>query len=177
MLRHPLLLSVLLLGPALGHAADPLGSTIGGALSGAIIGGIIDGDDGAATGAAIGAGVGLMRGTMAGAPERQAQRDFEAMQQAQHDAMFAEAQRMEIATLAPPPPPVPTETVPELPAYSSPTLRKIQQALTESGHYRGPVDGYKSDATTDAIKAYQTEQGLPVNGRGTMALLNHLNSD
>lgn len=158
-------------------AASTMGSTVGGALTGAVIGGIIDGDDGAATGAAIGAGVGLMRGVSASAPQRAEEKRIAAQQQAYHDALFADAQRVEIATLEPPPPPIPTAAVPELPAYSSPTLRKIQQALTESEHYHGPVDGYDSPATKEAIKVYQAEHGLRVDGRGTMALLEHLNQN
>lgn len=169
------LTTLLLVGTAVSLNASTMGSTVGGALTGAVIGGIIDGDDGAATGAAIGAGIGLMRGASASAPQRAEEKRIAAQQQAYHDALFADAQRVEIASLEPPPPPVPTEAVPELPAYSSPTLKKIQQALADSGHYHGPVDGYKSDATSEAIKIYQAEQGLPVDGRGTMALLEHIN--
>lgn len=151
-----------------------LGSTAGGALTGAVLGGIIDGDDGAATGAAIGAGVGLMRGVAATAPQRAEQKRLAAQQQAYHDQLFADAQRVEIASLAPPPPPVPTPRVPELPAYSSPTVKKIQQALTDEGLYSGPIDGYDSPATQDAVKAYQKDHNLSVTGRSTISFWEQL---
>ena len=161
----------------LSSSASTLGSTAGGALTGAVIGGIIDGDDGAATGAAIGAGIGLMRGVSASAPQRAEQKRIAAQQQGYHDALFADAQRAEIASLEPPPPPIPTPTVPELPSYSSPTVRKVQQALTEAGYYSGPVDGYDNPATTEAVKTYQKAHGLPANGRATMPLLDKLSSN
>lgn len=174
--RH-FILGALVLTTPLFSSASTLGSTAGGALTGAVIGGIIDGDDGAATGAAIGAGVGLMRGVSASAPQRAEQKRIAAQHQAYHDALFADAQRVEIVSLEPPPPPIPTPDVPALPAYSSPTVKKVQQCLTEGGYYRGPIDGYDSPATTEAVKIYQSANGLKVDGRASMALLESLNSD
>jgi hypothetical protein len=174
--RLLMLCGLILTTPAL-SSASTLGSTAGGALSGAVIGGIIDGDDGAATGAAIGAGIGLMRGVSATAPQRAEQKRLAAQQQAYHDQLFADAQRVEIASLEPPPPPIPTPAVPALPAYSSPTVKRVQQALTDRGLYSGPIDGFDSPATVEAVKSYQTAQGLSVDGRSTMSLLDQLNSD
>lgn len=169
-----LLISALTLGLTFTARAGTMGSTVGGALSGAVIGGIIDGNDGAATGAAIGAGVGLMRGMAQTAPQRAEQKRLADQQQAYHDALFADAQRVEIASLAPPPPPIPTEPVPALPAYRSPTVKKIQQALADKGYYHGPVDGYDSAATTAAVKAYQTDHNLTVTGRATISFWEQL---
>lgn len=174
---RPLALAGLVLTAAPLLAQDPMGNALGGALSGAVIGGIIDGDDGAATGAIIGAGVGLMRGSSESAAGRQAQRDYEAMVQAQHDAQFAEAQRVEIATLAPPPPPVPTMEVPELPTYHSPMVEKAQRALTAQSYYTGPVDGHDSPATRAAVKRYQEEHGLDPTGKVTPSLVTRLQAE
>lgn len=171
--RHLALLAFVLTAMPL-LAQDPMGNALGGALSGAVIGGIIDGDDGAATGAIIGAGVGLMRGSSESAAGRQAQKDYEAMVQAQHDAQFAEAQRVEIATLAPPPPPVPTMEVPKLPTYQSPLVEKAQRALAALDYYTGPIDGHDSPATRAAVKRYQQDHDLAPTGKVTPSLVTHL---
>lgn len=43
-------------------------------------------------------------------------------------------------------------------------LRRIQQTLTERGHYGGAIDGAFGPATSAAIKAFQAEAGLPETG-------------
>ena len=43
-------------------------------------------------------------------------------------------------------------------------LRRIQQALTERGHYGGAIDGAFGPATSAAIKAFQAETSLPETG-------------
>ena len=43
-------------------------------------------------------------------------------------------------------------------------IRRVQQALTDLGYKPGVVDGLSGPATTNAIKAYQTDKGLPVTG-------------
>jgi uncharacterized surface protein with fasciclin (FAS1) repeats len=40
----------------------------------------------------------------------------------------------------------------------------LQGILTATGHYTGPVDGVWSDAVEDALKALQTELGVPATG-------------
>ena len=40
----------------------------------------------------------------------------------------------------------------------------LQGILTATGHYSGPVDGVWSDAVEDALKALQTELGVPATG-------------
>ena len=69
---------------------------------------------------------------------------------------------------------MPTPTVPELPAYSSPTVKKIQQALNDQDYYDGTIDGYDNAATRLAIKAYQADHNLPIDGRANSRLLDHL---
>jgi len=43
-------------------------------------------------------------------------------------------------------------------------LRRLQQSLTETGDYKGAVDGSYGDSTRKAIQAFQKRQGLEVNG-------------
>jgi len=40
----------------------------------------------------------------------------------------------------------------------------IQQALADSGYYSGPIDGLYSDEVTEAVKEFQREKGLQVDG-------------
>jgi membrane-bound lytic murein transglycosylase B len=40
----------------------------------------------------------------------------------------------------------------------------VQSALTKRGYYRGPIDGIIGAASRRAIRAFQTDQGLPVTG-------------
>ncbi len=46
----------------------------------------------------------------------------------------------------------------------------IQQRLKDLGYYSGPVDGDAGGATRQAIKDYQSDQGLTVTGRPTSEL-------
>ena len=43
-------------------------------------------------------------------------------------------------------------------------ITQVQQALTDLGYNPGVVDGLSGPKTTNAIKAYQTDKGLPVTG-------------
>jgi hypothetical protein len=40
----------------------------------------------------------------------------------------------------------------------------VQSALTKRGYYRGPIDGIIGAGSHRAIRAFQTDQGLPVTG-------------
>jgi hypothetical protein len=40
----------------------------------------------------------------------------------------------------------------------------VQAALTKRGYYRGPIDGIFGAGSRRAIRAFQTDQGLPVTG-------------
>lgn len=50
-------------------------------------------------------------------------------------------------------------------------VREIQLALTERGYRPGPADGAMGRATVDAIRTYQADAGLAVNGEADVALL------
>lgn len=54
------------------------------------------------------------------------------------------------------------------------TVNAIQRELKAVGHYGGSVDGRPSRALTAAIIAYQFEQGLPVDGESSEALVKRL---
>jgi len=43
--------------------------------------------------------------------------------------------------------------------------RQVQQELTREGFYRGAIDGIIGGRTSDAIREYQQDRGLAVNGR------------
>lgn len=53
-------------------------------------------------------------------------------------------------------------------------LRGIQKALHDHGYDPGPVDGSMGPMTAQAIRDYQHDAGLPVDGVATKALLDHL---
>ncbi|MFO1436239.1 MAG: peptidoglycan-binding domain-containing protein [Gammaproteobacteria bacterium] len=60
-------------------------------------------------------------------------------------------------------------------AYAgSNTVRELQSALRGLGYYSGPVDGVAGPKTSTAIRAYQKQNGLLVDGRPSVALLNHI---
>jgi peptidoglycan hydrolase-like protein with peptidoglycan-binding domain len=43
-------------------------------------------------------------------------------------------------------------------------IAELQQALADRGYYQGPIDGRFNDATVAAIKAFQTDLGVPPTG-------------
>jgi peptidoglycan hydrolase-like protein with peptidoglycan-binding domain len=43
-------------------------------------------------------------------------------------------------------------------------VERVQRALTDLGYYDGPISGYLGDLTETAIRQFQTDQGLPVDG-------------
>jgi TPR repeat protein len=53
-------------------------------------------------------------------------------------------------------------------------VREIQTLLRRAGFPLGRPDGHLGKRTAEAIKAYQKKQRLPVDGRATQALLQHL---
>jgi peptidoglycan hydrolase-like protein with peptidoglycan-binding domain len=60
-------------------------------------------------------------------------------------------------------------------AYSAPsTVREIQTALKSLGYYSGGVDGIAGPKTASAIRSYQQQNGLQVDGRASAELLNHM---
>jgi len=54
------------------------------------------------------------------------------------------------------------------------TVRNIQAALAHAGYYGGPIDGVSGPKTQAAIRAYQKQHGLLVDGRPTPELLTHM---
>lgn len=60
-------------------------------------------------------------------------------------------------------------------AYSAPsTVREIQGTLKSLGYYSGPIDGIAGPKTASAIRSYQQQYGLQVDGRPSSELLNHM---
>ena len=53
-------------------------------------------------------------------------------------------------------------------------ILKIQQVLTELGYDPGASDGLIGSKTRSAIQSYQTDSGLPVDGKPSKALIEHL---
>lgn len=60
-------------------------------------------------------------------------------------------------------------------ALASAYLTNIQQQLAKRGYYHGPVTGAENTATAAAIRAFQTDAGLPITGLADPALANALN--
>lgn len=61
----------------------------------------------------------------------------------------------------------------EQPANRAATIR-IQAGLAKLGYHPGVVDGIKGENTTRAIREYQRDQGLPVDGLASYELANHI---
>lgn len=57
---------------------------------------------------------------------------------------------------------------------SVPLVLEVQTALSETGHYRADLDGKPGSATTAAIRSFQSEWGLPVDGQPTPRLLSSI---
>jgi peptidoglycan hydrolase-like protein with peptidoglycan-binding domain len=53
-------------------------------------------------------------------------------------------------------------------------IREIERRLKRRAYQPGPVDGVADTQTAAAIRAYQADADLPVTGRPSMALLQHL---
>ena len=54
------------------------------------------------------------------------------------------------------------------------TVASIQGGLRELGYDPGPVDGLYGNRTAQAIRKYQRDQGLRVDGQATAALADHI---
>jgi len=59
--------------------------------------------------------------------------------------------------------------------FPSKTVKIIQAKLAGLGYNPGPADGILGRKTTDAIKAFQRDEGLAVNGKATAKLASQLN--
>jgi localization factor PodJL len=59
-------------------------------------------------------------------------------------------------------------------AVSRGMIGEIQRLLSTSGYDSGPEDGFLGEQTAQAIRRYQRDVGLPVDGAAGLALLNRL---
>ena len=57
------------------------------------------------------------------------------------------------------------------------SVEEAEQLLFEKGYDPGPVDGYLTPETRDALRAYQLDSALPVNGRLTRRVVMNLRRD
>jgi len=60
------------------------------------------------------------------------------------------------------------------PAGNQQTVRDIQSVLQRIGLYGGAIDGLYGPQTQNAIKSYQAQRGLVVDGVPSPALLSHM---
>jgi len=58
-----------------------------------------------------------------------------------------------------------------------PTVEEAERLLLEKGYDPGPVDGYMSAKTRTALRRYQHDSALPMNGRLTRKVVNNLRRD
>ena len=58
-----------------------------------------------------------------------------------------------------------TRPAPSYATYAQPSLARAQVRLARLGYYPGPIDGDFGPMTSQAIRSYQIDYGLPVTGR------------
>ena len=126
-----------------------------GAGAGGGLGAAIGGRKGARTGAVIGGVVGVLQG----AENRRRQQGYRRTYRRTYQ-------------------PAPVRTYrPRQRAISTQLTADIQYSLTNLGYNPGPVDGIAGRGTRAAVRAYQQDNGLLVNGRVSNALLQHLRAN
>ena len=59
-------------------------------------------------------------------------------------------------------------------SYDSVTVRNIQEGLSRLGYYQGPPDGNFGSQTENAIRHYQQDNHMPVDGQPSAGLLNQI---
>lgn len=119
---------------------------IQGAIGGAVIGGVARGKRGIGPGAAIGAAA----GAVVGAVEADRRRKYRKRRTYRRATTARQVSRHD------------------------PLVYDTQAALTNLGYQPGPVDGVWGKKTSNAISAYQDENGLLVTGVPSDALLAHM---
>ena len=67
----------------------------------------------------------------------------------------------------------PQETASNAPAGQA-VIAQIQEFLMNAGLYPGPADGIDGALTTDAIRSYQSQNGLKPTGVASQSLLGHM---
>ena len=70
----------------------------------------------------------------------------------------------------------PVERTAPTSSYRS-SVEEAEQLLFEKGYDPGPVDGYLTPETREALRAYQLDSALPVNGRLTRRVVMNLRRD
>jgi len=75
-------------------------------------------------------------------------------------------------------PPFATSTpgVPPLNGYSA-IVAEAESLLDDMGYDPGPIDGHMTEETRSALKAYQLDSALPVNGRMTRRVVDNMRRD
>ena len=58
-----------------------------------------------------------------------------------------------------------------------PTVEEAERLLLEKGYDPGAVDGYLTDETRTALRRYQQDSAMPMNGRLTRSVVNNLRRD
>jgi peptidoglycan hydrolase-like protein with peptidoglycan-binding domain len=48
---------------------------------------------------------------------------------------------------------------------SPPTMSELQRDLKKLGFYTGPIDGRVDQQVTDAVKSFQSDAGIPADGK------------
>lgn len=161
--------------------ADAMTNMAGGGLIGGVVGGLAGGGTGAVIGVAAGAGLGAMKSSAdeqkrtrkaeeAKASAEQERVDlekqrWEAEQQQQQEQMDAQQQQQQQAS---------QEQQLRATAVQATLIADLQRSLTLLGYDTGGIDGQVGPGTTSAIQAYQTDQGLLVDGQPSEQLLQHM---
>ena len=112
-----------------------------------------------------------------------------ALVHARHLAVYwrGDAAMIGVMIPAPPPPPDPSSPVEVVKskdvltkddgAAAMARVRRVQTALAARGYDVGPVDGIIGSRTAAAIRAFQSDQGIALDGRLTAGLIERLEGD
>lgn len=68
-------------------------------------------------------------------------------------------------------------TLPDAPTGYRTTVLEAERLLDRLGYAPGPVDGILTTETREALRAYQADSALPVNGRMTWAVVENMRRD
>jgi hypothetical protein len=173
------------------------GGILGGA-AGAGLGAVLGGAKGAAVGGVLGLGVGALGANQLSKPKREAppppapaaayppppQPAPAAYPPPPQPAPAAYPPPPQPASAAYPPPPQPSQAGAQPAAYPPPQYAPItsqremtlavQNELVALGYNPGVADGLSGPQTQEAIRAYQYQNGLPVDGAVSQKLLDHM---
>jgi len=68
------------------------------------------------------------------------------------------------------------DVTPEATGVPSTVVAQVQEGLAKLGYSPGPVDGIYGPKTRQAVRRYQQDNGLPVDGQVTQSLADHIDS-